>query len=210
MKKIILLFGVLLPTVIYSQDACYNVYKTALQEFNKGNYAEAQRKFLVVAKTCGDYSDVWKKLKDCNQKLADIQALQVTEITSLKAGKKKLTEDVEHEKEKNSKQTVELSKAAVQLQALKNDTVRKNKEITEGKKQLSELQNKVSNMQHAKDSIQATLDSALVQISILQEEINNYSKKKENSKKNEKKASDAKKQPHITDTTSSDTIKVSK
>ena len=211
MKKIILLYAVFLSSAIYSQNACNNVYKTALQEFNKENYAEAQRKFLVVAKTCGDYSDVWNKLKNCNQKLADIQAQQVTEITSLKSEKKKLTEDIEREREKNSKQNVELSKAAAQLLTLRNDMANKNKEISNYKNKLAELENKITNLQMEKDTIQSNLAKAQEQITMLLEEKNNNGKKKENSsKKNEKKTSVTKEQPNITDTITSNTTKTSK
>jgi len=83
MKKFFLFYFMLLPLLLQSQEACNNVYKAAMQEYNKGNYTEAQRKFLVVAQTCGNYSEVWAKLKDCNQKLAEQQKQQSQKITKL-------------------------------------------------------------------------------------------------------------------------------
>ena len=94
MKKYILFFLLtFISSVGSAQDACYNSYMEALQDYNKGNYQEAQRKFVVVAQTCGDYSDVWNKLKNCNKKISEKQQQQASQITNLKSEKQQLEAD---------------------------------------------------------------------------------------------------------------------
>ena len=85
MKKCLLLVVLLLfYSTGFSQDACSKAYSEALQSFGKGNYEDAQRKFLAVAQTCTNYTDIWKYLSECNRKIADIQKQQASQISSLK------------------------------------------------------------------------------------------------------------------------------
>lgn len=83
MKKLFLIL-VCLPIIALADD-CANAYKAGLDLYKQGQYVEAQAKFIAVAKICGDYADVWNKLKSCNQKLSEKQSQQALQIASLKA-----------------------------------------------------------------------------------------------------------------------------
>jgi chromosome segregation ATPase len=67
MKK--LLFILLFIPILAFADDCSNAYMEGVRLYKSGKYAEAQQKFIAVAKECGNYSDVFKMLKDCNTKL---------------------------------------------------------------------------------------------------------------------------------------------
>ena len=144
MKKLFFLFVVILPSVIYSQDACYNVYKTALQEYNKGNYTEAQRKFLVVAQTCGNYSEVWTKLKDCNQKLAEVQKQQAQKITKLTNDNNTLTQQKKGTEQERDAAQRELSQEKAAEAGWINGL---NKTINELNAKIVQLRDSVSDLQ---------------------------------------------------------------
>lgn len=47
---------------------CQDAYMAALQKYKNKNYVEAQRELIIVAQSCGDYSDVWKILKSATRK----------------------------------------------------------------------------------------------------------------------------------------------
>lgn len=81
MKKIFLVL-VCLPILAFADD-CANDYKAGLDLYKQGQYAEAQLKFIDVAKI-RDYADVWNKIKNCNQKLSEKISQQASQITHLK------------------------------------------------------------------------------------------------------------------------------
>lgn len=120
MKKCLLLVVLLLfYSTGFSQDACSKAYSEALQSFGKGNYEDAQRKFLAVAQTCTNYTDVWKYLSECNKKIADKQKKQALQMDALKNEYQQL----EAEKKKaDTECNNNLAKAAVQVR-LKSDTI---------------------------------------------------------------------------------------
>lgn len=120
MKKCLLLVVLLLfYSTGFSQDACSKAYSEALQSFGKGNYEDAQRKFLAVAQTCTNYTDVWKYLSECNKKIADKQKKQALQMDALKNEYQQL----EAEKKKaDTECNNNLVKAAV-IVKLKSDTI---------------------------------------------------------------------------------------
>ena len=67
MKKLFFILS-FIPLVAIADD-CSNAYMEGVRLYKSGKYAEAQQKFIAVAKECGNYSDVFKMLKDCNTKL---------------------------------------------------------------------------------------------------------------------------------------------
>lgn len=69
MKK--LLFILLFIPILAIADDCSNAYMEGVRLYKSGKYAEAQQKFIAIAKECGNYSDVFKMLKDCNTKLSE-------------------------------------------------------------------------------------------------------------------------------------------
>lgn len=150
MRKLYIFFLLFFPSFIYSQDACYNTYKAALQEYNKGNYAEAQRKFLVVAQSCGDYSDVWKNLKKCNEKIVEVQTQQTNEIKTLKSANQQL-------KTHNG----ELESDNVQLKKYKTDAASQKANADENIKKLrsdtAKLKKEIVRLQRENNSLRDTL-----------------------------------------------------
>lgn len=204
MKKVILvLITILLGTFSYAQDACYKIYMEGLQEYNKGHYIEAQRKFVIVAQTCGDYSDVWNKLKSCNKIIAEKQSQQINLITSLKSEK----QEIEAAKKKaESAYTNDMLNAAKQIKnaetliRLKSDTIQMQRKWN------MEWRDSVMRVNHRLDSIKLELDSVNHQLAVA---IENANKDK---KKNDKKASKPQEQivPLVQDTLTNDTINISK
>ena len=152
-KNILLVFIVFVCSFGYAQDACYNIYKGALQEYNSGNYTEAQRKLVIVAQTCGDYSAVWEKLKDCNKKLAEQQQQQTQKIA-------KLTDD--------NKELVRQKKAAEQEWEIEKSNLRQNVSAEAGK--IARLDNDISNLNAQIKSQNAKIDQLRDSIVGLQKE----------------------------------------
>lgn len=159
-------FYLLLPTLLlnmtmFAQDACYKVYLEALQDYSKSNYIEAQRKFVVVAQTCGDYSDVWSKLKSCNQKIAERERKHTTEISSLQKGK----QQVETEMNSLLQQLAEKAGEISGLQSVINHNRDSLTAVT------IMWRDSLSNVNLRLDSVSTLLDSANVQIKMLQEKL---------------------------------------
>lgn len=152
MKRIVFLT---LATFLYvigsAQDACYDKYMKALQEYNKGNYIEAQSMFLLVAENCDNYSTrAISKLKECNKKLSDLQIKQTGEIKQLKDEKQKLTTQNEILKSENTKLTSDKSAATGQIQK-SNETITKlRRDIENLQKDTSDLQKQII---HLNDTI---------------------------------------------------------
>ena len=80
-----------LSVMLLAEDIFLKKYEQAKSELKKGNYVEAQRKFISIAEANGKYLDVWDKIKECNKKIADKQSHQLREISSLKAEKEQLS-----------------------------------------------------------------------------------------------------------------------
>mgnify|MGYP003307656302 CR=1 FL=1 len=161
---------------IYADDACYNMYIGALKAYNSGDYIEAQRKFIIVAQTCGDYQEVYKKLRDCNTKLKEKQTAYANEISTLKENNRKLTEQYSKKEAENK----DLRKTyAVKITGLDNqlnvkshqlDSVSEVLKNTETKLDSAEkniqrlkqdsalLRQELDSVTHLKDSLQKKLD----------------------------------------------------
>ena len=109
MKRFVLsLFSALICCCGFAQETCSKTYMEALQAYQKGNYVEAQRLFTIVAQTCGDYSDVWKKMRECNKVIAEKHNRMAAEISSLKTEKKQLTSEKEKKESELKRQIAEL------------------------------------------------------------------------------------------------------
>ena len=159
MRKIFLLcIFISASSFCFSQDACYNTYMDALQDYGKGNYIEAQRKFVLVAQTCGDYSDVWNKLKNCNKKLAEKQSQQVS---SLSNEKQQLEAELKKSEAENNKK---LADAIGQTQYYKEQCKLKADSIQMQLKWNLVWRDSVGNLNQRLDSITRLLDSANSQI----------------------------------------------
>ena len=127
MKKIFLLL-VCLPIYVLADD-CANAYKAGSDLYKHGKYAEAQVKFIAVAKVCGEYADVWDKIKSCNQKLAEKQTEQAKQLASLKAEMKKQEDSAKAKPTLNSEASNAIGKLINDLNSTKqklqdaNDTI---------------------------------------------------------------------------------------
>lgn len=171
MKKFLFLLFICLPMFALADD-CSEKYRAGRSLYEAGKYAEAQRKFIDVAKTCGDYANVYRFLKECNQQLVNkqnqlvnIQREQANEIASLKAEKKKLTEELDNLKTGKAQKNVENRNAAEQvLKALKDD----NNRIKDEKER---VEKEIVQLQCDKDSIQKSLVDANAQIENLNKKL---------------------------------------
>ena len=157
-RSVIIVLSLIMCFICKAQDACYNIYVEALQEYNKGNYLEAQRRLVVVAQTCGDYSDVWNKLKNCNKKLAEQQSQQVS---SLSNEKQQLEAELKKSEAENNKK---LADAIGQTQYYKEQCKLKADSIQMQLKGNLVWRDSVRNLNQRIDSITRLLDSANSQI----------------------------------------------
>lgn len=165
MKKCLLLVVLLLfYSTGFSQDACSKAYSEALQSFGKGNYEDAQRKFLAVAQTCTNYTDVWKYLSECNKKIADKQKKQAFQMDALKNEYQQL----EAEKKKaDTECNNNLANAAVQVRRAENIVKLKSDTIQMQRKWNLVWRDSVIKVNRRLDSISQLLDTANLQIDSL-------------------------------------------
>lgn len=183
-KSIITLLVSLFCFICEAQDACNKAYITALQEYKKGNYTEAQRKLVVIAQTCGDYSDVWNKLKDCNALLAKQQTQQANKISLLEKNNAQLEKD----KKKLEADTSMLSRAKVKAEkdnaslrkckgVLSQDTARLQSEIRHLVDSINGLHKRIPkkddlSLQHSnQDAIEVAINQATDSIAAVKEGI---------------------------------------
>ena len=157
-RTIIIVLSLIMCFICKAQDACYNIYVEALQEYNKGNYLEAQRRLVVVAQTCGDYSDVWNKLKNCNKKLAEQQSQQVS---SLSNEKQQLEAELKKSESENNKK---LADAIGQTHYYKEQCKGKTDSLQLQVQMNLTLRDSVEKLNLRLDSITRLLDSANSQI----------------------------------------------
>lgn len=165
MKKCLLLVVLLLfYSTGFSQDACSKAYSEALQSFGKGNYEDAQRKFLAVAQTCTNYTDVWKYLSECNKKIADKQKKQALQMDALKNEYQQL----EAEKKKaDTECNNNLANAAVQVRRAENIVKLKSDTIQMQRKWNLVWRDSVMKVNRRLDSISLLLDTANLKIDSL-------------------------------------------
>lgn len=180
MKKFFLSYIILLCSAFcYSQDACYTIYMEALHEYNNGNYTEAQRKFVIVAQNCGDYSEVWNMLKSCNSKIAERQKHQAAQIVSLRQENSQLVKETENCKTNVVAIKNELSEHKGYVIGQKNVIKQYDDSIKSLNYQLQQRQYSIVILNNTLDSLTTLLDTANVQIQILQAEKANSNKKKD-------------------------------
>lgn len=163
-KNVFTLIVLILGTIGFAQDACYTIYMEALQEYNKGHYVEAQRKFVIVAQTCGDYSDVWNKLKSCNKIIADKQSQQTNLITNLKTEKQQLEAA---KKKVETSHINDMQNAAIQIKNAEKLIELKSDTIQMQRKWNLVWRDSVIKVNRRLDSISLLLDTANLQIDSL-------------------------------------------
>lgn len=192
MRKIIAIcIIVLFAMSIYADDACYNMYIGALKAYNSGDYIEAQRKFIIVAQTCGDYQEVYKKLRDCNTKLKEKQTASANEISTLKENNRKLTEQYN---KKNAECEKSLQKSAMQIRGLeiklKKDSVQLDSVSEVLKNTETKLDSAEKNIQRLKQDsalLRQELDSVTNLIDSLQNKLDRWKTKKDTVKDDDAK-----------------------
>lgn len=149
----------------FSQDACSKAYSEALQSFGKGNYEDAQRKFIAVAQTCTNFTDVWKYLTECNKKILEKQKQQAMLISTLNKEKEQLgaTKDsIESVLNANCKMLsesvgrikniqTELENAQESLRAALSD-------INSLRKDTTEMFSEIRSLKEEKDNLQTKLE----------------------------------------------------
>lgn len=194
MKKILsLLFIFHICLFLYAGDACYTTYMEALSAYNEKKYAEAQNKFVSVAKNCGAYSDVWKKLVLCNQKILELQQEQKSQNTKLKKEKEKISEENKQRETEYKNQLAE-SKGVIVGQQKTIDRLQGN--LKEKSDSIIIFKDKLIKMQFFADSLTQKLDTVQLQLSYIEDELKKLKsdsipqKKIKNLKKKEFKSND--------------------
>ena len=168
MKRYILIFLLCLPIFILA-DECSETYKIGVDLFKAGEYTEAQRKFIAVAKVCGNYSNVYQYLKDCNTKLSEklkqIEASQKTlssQISSLKVEKEQLSKaKTKSETEWNN----ERAKLVGKVKGYENTIEQRNQTISNLERQLEE---KNQSMELLREEIRKASNDAAELVKIAQ------------------------------------------
>ena len=182
MKKLFLIL-VCLPILVFADD-CANAYKAGLDLYKHGQYVEAQAKFIAVAKICGDYADIWNKLKSCNQKLSEKQSQQASQIKSLKA-----------EITQKEQMTGKSSTSTLGLEALKNiDSI--NVQAQQSKAQLKVAKDSIATLNSMLNETNAVIEKLRKEVESLNQQIDELMKTasaKENTKKEGNKKGTGKK-----------------
>lgn len=177
MKRIIItILGIFVIANAFAQDLCAEKYKQALSLYASGRYVEAQQLFIVVAQSCGNYVEVYKKLKDCNTKIKEKQTASANEISTLKENNRKLTGQYnKKEAEYNDLQKASATKIAglenqLNVKSHQLDSVSEALKSTETKLGSAEkniqrlkqdsalLRQELDSVTHLKDSLQNKLD----------------------------------------------------
>lgn len=177
MKRIIItVLGLFVLATISAQDLCAEKYKQALSLYASGRYVEAQQLFIVVAQSCGNYVEVYKKLKDCNAKIKEKQTAYANEISTLKEKNKKLTEQYNAKKseysdsQRRSAIRIDGFKTKIKMDSIQLDSVSEVLKSTETKLYSAEkniqrlkqdsalLRQELDSVTHLKDSLQNKLD----------------------------------------------------
>lgn len=163
MKRIFVIIA-LFASICVLADDCYDTYELGKELYQEGKYAEAQLKFIAVSKACGNYSNVYQYIKNCNQKLVETQKHQVSQINALKIQNHQLEDE---KKKADIEYRNSMSNAAVQ--------VRKAEKLIELKSDTIQMQRKwnlvwrdsVIKVNRRLDSISQLLDTANLQIDSL-------------------------------------------
>lgn len=163
MKRIFVIIA-LFASICVLADDCYDTYELGKELYQEGKYAEAQLKFIAVSKACGNYSNVYQYIKNCNQKLVETQKHQVSQINALKIHNHQLEDE---KKKADIEYRNSMSNAAVQ--------VRKAEKLIELKSDTIQMQRKwnlvwrdsVIKVNRRLDSISQLLDTANLQIDSL-------------------------------------------
>lgn len=171
-KLYVILIMLLLPYCSVAQNDCSSNYGSALADFKAGKYAEAQKKFITIANVCGDYSEVYKKLRECNSQMVQAQNKLQTEskqlreeIDRLKAQNKKLND------EKNSaikaKDAAE-EKYQKELSGRAQDVSNFRREKGELEAQKEQLETETARLQALVSRLQDSLNQAMTKVSELE------------------------------------------
>jgi len=157
MKKILLILVVCLPVFAFADD-CANAYKAGLDLYKQGKYAEAQVKFIAVAKICGDYSDVWNKLKSCNQKMSEKQSQQAAQIVSLKEEMHQLESDKDKAQSDYNGQSDLLSQTTAKLMTTQKELKDANGTITQLCADTTSLHKEITTLMGRNEYLQTALN----------------------------------------------------
>ena len=184
MRKSILIVFIFFVCFQCAAQNCQEAYMSALQKYKNKKYVEAQRELIIVAQSCGDYSDVWKILKECNKKISEIQIQQTSEIQNLKEENKKHvkqkegleSEKIQLTKEKSDAigQVAKLNEANGKLRQdisnLQKDTAGLKREIVNLKDTVRMLRDEVATNADAQNATLKAINEAADSIAVVREE----------------------------------------
>lgn len=171
MKKILLIL-LIIPICAFADD-CSNAYMSGLELYRQGNYIEAQQKFIAVAKVCGNYSDVFKMLKDCNAKSANQQKQSLAtqkqndlQIKNLKTENQQLKAAKETAETKYNdllkKSAAKVNEMQNELDNTKNELIAAQSDINTLKEDTTAMHSKISTLLVNNDELQTALDECVL------------------------------------------------
>lgn len=163
MKRIFVIIA-LFASICVLADDCYDTYELGKELYQEGKYAEAQLKFIAVSKACGNYSNVYQYIKNCNQKLVETQKHQVSQINALKIQNHQLEDE---KKKADTECNNNLANAAVQVRRAENIVKLKSDTIQMQRKWNLVWRDSVMKVNRRLDSISLLLDTANLQIDSL-------------------------------------------
>ena len=162
-KRIFVIIA-LFASICVLADDCYDTYELGKELYQEGKYAEAQLKFIAVSKACGNYSNVYQYIKNCNQKLVETQKHQVSQINALKIQNHQLEDE---KKKADTECNNNLANAAVQVRRAENIVKLKSDTIQMQRKWNLVWRDSVMKVNRRLDSISLLLDTANLQIDSL-------------------------------------------
>ena len=163
MKRIFVIIA-LFASICVLADDCYDTYELGKELYQEGKYAEAQLKFIAVSKACGNYSNVYQYIKNCNQKLVETQKHQVSQINALKIQNHQLEDE---KKKADTECNNNLANAAVQVRKAENIVKLKSDTIQMQRKWNLVWRDSVMKVNRRLDSISLLLDTANLKIDSL-------------------------------------------
>ena len=159
MKKNFLIIVIISFFCFVCNAQCQKNYEEALKNYKAGDYIKAQREMVVVVQSCGDWSDAWKVIKNCNKKLEEKQQKQHEQISTLQDVNRKLVKDtarLQSDIRKLRSNTTSLATAAGQVQSLQNeiDSQKKtiqsqNDTIAARDQEIAQLRQRIAEMEKA-------------------------------------------------------------
>lgn len=170
MKRIFIIsFSLIVFSNLFAQDLCLEKIKDGISKYNAGKYIEAQQAFISVAQACGNYGDVYTKLRNCNDKIKQQQTANRTEISSLKTQNKSLSEQLSSLKSEHSEL---LRVSASKVATLEGQVTKTKEQLEKTNSNLASANSTIVGLRKDTASLHLQLDSLINRADSLQNSLN--------------------------------------